>query len=55
MVYDFAKKLHNGDEIKVKETGEITQVINTEIFEKDVFVYAMTQNGYSKLHHKEIE
>ena len=55
MIYEFATKLHNGNEIKVKETGEITQVINTEIYEKDVFVCAMTQNGYSKLHHKEIE
>ena len=40
MKYRNAKKLHNGDEIVIKETKEITKVINTEVFKKDIFVHA---------------
>ncbi|MDF2880208.1 MAG: hypothetical protein K0R54_765 [Clostridiaceae bacterium] len=55
MDYKNAKKLHNNDEIIVKETGEVTKVITTETYDKDVYVYAVTNdNGYTKLHHKEI-
>lgn len=55
MKYEQAKNLHNHDELTIKETGEITEVINTEVDEKNVFIYAMTnENGYTKLHHKEI-
>lgn len=55
MLYKNAKKLHNNDEITLKQTGETTNVISTKILEKNVFVYAMTHNGYSKLNHKEFK
>lgn len=54
MELKYAKKLHNGDQITVKETKEVTDVQNTECQEKDVWVFAMTSEGYSRLHHTEI-
>lgn len=55
MLYKYAKQLHNHDEIIVKETGEIVNVISTEVLKKDVFIYAMTRDGYTKLHHRQIK
>lgn len=54
MTYKYAKDLHNGDEVSVKKSGEITTVISTEVSEKDIYIYAMTQEGYTKLHHRDI-
>ena len=55
MLYRYAKQLHNHDEITIKETGEIVEVISTDVYEKDVFVYAMTKDGYIKLNHRQIK
>lgn len=56
MEFKYAKKLHNEDQITIKSTNEVTTVINTEVEEKSVWVYAMTnENGFSKLHHTEIK
>lgn len=54
MKYKDAKKLHNHDQITVKITKEVTEVISIEIHEKNVYVNAMTDQGYSTLNHKEI-
>jgi hypothetical protein len=56
MRYDFAKRLHSGDEIRVKKTKEITKVIYIEIEHGDraVHVYAVTRDGFTKLQHTEI-
>ncbi|MCL5116591.1 MAG: hypothetical protein M1272_05510 [Firmicutes bacterium] len=56
MTYRFAKNLHNEDEVRVKRTGEVVRVINTETHNKDVYVFCVTQtDGYTKLRHTEIE
>mgnify|MGYP001045680637 CR=1 FL=1 len=55
MTFKNAKELHNNDQIMVKSTKEVTEVITVEHGEKDIWVCAMTQeNGYTRLHHKEI-
>ena len=54
MKYKYAKDLHNEDQITIKATGVTTEVISTEVYDKDVYVYAMTSEGYTKLHHREI-
>ena len=54
MKYNDAKKLHNHDHVAVKATKEIVEVISVEVHEKDVYVDAMTSQGYRTLNHKEI-
>lgn len=55
MLYKFAKQLHNGDEVIIKETGEITKVINTEVQPKTVLVACMSSEyGYHEFTHKEL-
>lgn len=53
MNYNDAKKLHKGDEIILKNNKEIVEVIEVEVYEKDVFVNATTMAGYSRIHHTE--
>lgn len=58
MKYINAKKLHNGDEIIIKETGETVIVIDADIREneKQVIVYAQTSHlGYTGLRHSDIK
>lgn len=50
----YAKQLHNGDQVTIKETKETVEVISTEVKDDLIVVYAMTENGYSTLTHKEI-
>lgn len=52
MNYYQAKKLHNEDEVIVKETGENLQVIKTRICPKKVLV--MLENG-EVYHHTQIK
>ena len=55
MTFKDAKELHNNDQITVKSTKEVTEVISVEHSGKDIWVRAMTQDsGYTRLHHKEI-
>ena len=54
MTYQFAKQLHNGDEVTIKETNEVVTVIATIVEEKDVWIEAMTNDGFKQLHHREI-
>lgn len=55
MDFKNAKKLHNHDQITIKATREITEVIKTEVDEKNIVIYAITRdNGYTKLNHKDI-
>jgi len=55
MQYKFAKQLQNNDQVTIKETGEISEVITTEVHEKDVIIYVMSSEyGYHGFHHKEL-
>jgi hypothetical protein len=60
MTYRYAKKLHNGDEVKVKGTSEVCRVVEVEeIRDPDgqvgVLVYVETgRDGYVGLHHTEV-
>lgn len=51
MTYRNAKKLHNEDEVIVKETGCPLYVISTTITEKVVYVECDDGNVY---HHRDI-
>jgi hypothetical protein len=61
MRYQYAKRLHNGDEVRIKSTGEICTVISTQEFtdaagKPAVQIYTVTrENGYCGLHHQEIQ
>ena len=46
-----AEKLHNEDEIMVKETGEILTVLSVEVCNKKVLVCCDDSNTY---HHRDI-
>ena len=46
-----AVKLHNEDEITVKETGEILTVLSVEVYDKKVLVCCDDGNTY---HHRDI-
>lgn len=46
-----AEKLHNEDEIMVKETGEILTVLSVEVYDKKVLVFCDDGNTY---HHRDI-
>lgn len=52
MRYREAKKLHNGDEIKVKETGVVETVSYIEDHGFTVYVFTVEGSDY---HHTEIE
>ena len=52
MTYREAKKLHNEDEVTLKETGEVMTVVETTITEKTVYVMCDDGNQYL---HKEIK
>lgn len=52
MTYKNARKLHNEDEIIVKETGESLYVISTEINEKNVIIFCNNGEYY---YHKDIK
>lgn len=59
MKFAQARQLHNGDEITIKETGEIVQVITAYtdyVGDKlEVFVEVYSgELGYTKLSHREI-
>lgn len=54
MLFKYAKRLCNQDQVKVKATGELVKVLKVKVLENNVFVFAMTRDGYTKLHHKEI-
>lgn len=59
MTRNQAKKLHNGDEVSVKHTGEVVTVVRnlgaTEEDPKGIWIEAMTQEGWMKLRHTEID
>jgi hypothetical protein len=55
MDYAFAKQLHNDDEVTVIKTGEVVSVVSTEFTDQDVWVEAMTAEGYTRLHCTEIK
>lgn len=56
MTFRQAKKLHNEDEVMVKETGEIVTVINAYVEDKNVMIECCTYDrGYCTLTHKEIK
>lgn len=46
-----AEKLHNEDEMMVKETGEILTVLSVDVYNKMVLVHCDNGNAY---HHKDI-
>ena len=52
MTFANAKKLHNEDEVTIKETGVTLSVISTEIKDKTVTILCDDGNEY---HHKEIK
>lgn len=52
MTYRDAKRLHNEDEVTLKNTGEVMKVVETTITEKMVYVMLEDGNEYS---HKEIK
>ena len=52
MTFANAKKLHNEDEVTIKETGVILTVISTEVKEKTVTILCDDGNEY---HHREIK
>lgn len=45
------EKLHNEDEIMVKETGEILTVLSVEVYSKKFLVYCDDGHTY---HHRDI-
>ena len=53
MTYTAATKLHVGDEVKVKDSGDVITVLWIENFKgrKEVFVHGEDGNTY---HHREI-
>lgn len=47
MKYRDAKKLHNGDEVQLKSTGEVLTVsATTELANKVILISAMTSEGW---------
>ena len=48
MTYENAKNLHNEDEVTVKETGAIMQVVETTVFND--FVEVMLEDGNTYRH-----
>ena len=52
MTYQKAKKLHNEDEVIVKESGAVQTVLNTTVTEKSVIIECDDGNEY---HHKDVK
>lgn len=52
MKYSEAKKLHNEDEVTIKETGVVLTVINTDIRDKYILIECDDGNTY---HHRDIK
>jgi hypothetical protein len=53
-----AKKLQNGDEVKIKDNNEIVKVIKTEIYNEDKYIKIYVQSseyGYIAYFHTDIE
>ena len=56
MLLRVASRLHNGDEVQVKETGEHVKVQSVyRLNDRVIAIEAMTQDGYRTLTHKEIK
>lgn len=59
MILAHAKKLHNGDEVEIKETGEIVTVSDVQAHGvspfRVVWITAMTNDGWRTLTHREIK
>lgn len=47
MTFENAKKLHNGDEVSVKVTGEIVTVLQTYQLEDKKHIAIECDNGYT--------
>ena len=47
MTFEHAKKLHNGDEVSVKVTGEIVTVLQTYQLEDKKHIAIECDNGYT--------
>ena len=54
MTYQNAKKLHNQDEVLIKEEGIYRYVVNTELDEVNKIVLILCDNG-NTYHHREVE
>lgn len=54
MTFTSAKKLHNNDEVTIKETKEIITVSSIEIVGKTVVIKAFTNNGWEEFRHTEV-
>lgn len=55
MQFKDALKLHNEDEVTVKRTGEVVNVINTWTEGKTVYIETETaEDGFTTLTHKEV-
>lgn len=52
MTYQKAKKLHNEDEVIIKESGAVLTVLNTTVAEKTVIIECDDGNKY---HHRDIK
>lgn len=54
-----ARKLHNGDQVKVKDSGEICEVISTTTMvlsnREFIVITMMTKDGFASMTHLEIE
>jgi len=55
MVMAQARKLHAGDEVRIKSTQEVVRVISATPYCDQIFISALTQNGYVTLAHKEVQ
>lgn len=56
MTFRNAKKLHNEDEVVVKSTGEVVEVLNAYVEDKNVIIECCTYDkGFCKLTHREIK
>jgi hypothetical protein len=54
MLKKYAKKLHPRDQVMIKKSKEIVDVIKTEEINARVFIYVTTKEGYVVLNHKEV-
>ena len=57
MTFKMAKQLHNGDEVRVKETNSYCMVLNAYISEEDpkIVVIETDYEGFTQFTHKEID
>lgn len=55
MTYRQARTLHNGDEVTLKRTGEITPVIDVLVDARTIWIRCMTrEDGYSTIPHSAV-